>query len=63
MTAISTIAADILGVFRRRETMQLEMPAETLEFIKAAAALSGCSAQQFILNAAEAHAREVLLHE
>ncbi len=62
MIVMSRIAADILGVFRRRETMQLEMPAETLEFIKAAAAFSGCSVQRFIIDAAEAHAREVLLH-
>lgn len=53
------IVPGILEPFRRTK-LQLEMPEETLRLIEAAAVVSGCSVKQFIIRAAETHAREII---
>ena len=50
----------ILEPFRRKTKLQLEMPEETLRLIEDAATVSGCSVKQFIIWAAETHAREII---
>ena len=47
-------------LFRRGTTIRLEMPTETLRLIQRAAAVQGCSVNEFIVQAAMTRAREIL---
>jgi uncharacterized protein (DUF1778 family) len=49
---------DILKLFRRGTIISLEMPTETLRLIERAAAMRGCSVNEFIHQAAMNRARE-----
>jgi uncharacterized protein (DUF1778 family) len=54
------IVFDILKLFRRGTIISLEMPTETLRLIERAAAVQGCSVNEFIIEAAMRRAREIL---
>jgi Protein of unknown function (DUF1778) len=51
---------DILKLFRRGTIISLEMPTETLRLIQRAAAMRGCSVNEFIIEATMRRAREIL---
>jgi Protein of unknown function (DUF1778) len=50
----------ILKLFRRGTIISLEMSRETLRLIQRAAAVRGCSVNEFIIKAAMRRAREIL---
>jgi uncharacterized protein (DUF1778 family) len=54
------IVFGILKLSRRGTIISLEMPTETLRLIQRAAAMLGCSVNEFIIEAAMRRAREIL---